>query len=236
MRLLEWMAALMFGFTSVYLGVAPALAQQDLDSVKADAAHHKLEFENDQVRVVRYVIPPGDKTANHSHPSLVNILFTDANAKFTTPDGKTSEVHGKAGAAAWRAPTTHVVENIGDKPIEGILVEPKKPASALPAGAQDVIAADPKHSKLEFENEQVRVIRYHFEPSDKAPMHGHPDNVQVLLTDTKVDVTTPDGKTTPAAGKAGDVRWRPAGQHAVQNTGDNAFDGILVEMKGGAAK
>ncbi len=49
-------------------------------------------------------------------------------------------------------------------------------------------------------------------------------------------VLTPDGKTAPAAGKAGEARWRPAGQHAVQNTGDNAFDGILVEMKGGAAK
>jgi quercetin dioxygenase-like cupin family protein len=188
------------------------------------------------VRVVRYAIAPGDKTANHSHPYNVNIPLTDLNGKVTTPDGKTTEVHTKAGSAVWRAPTTHVVENIGDRPIEGILVEPKKPASALPAGAQDVIAADPKHSKVEFENEQVRVIRYHFEPGDKTPMHGHPDNVQVLLTDTNVDVTTPDGKTAPSAGKAGDARWRPAGQHAVQNTGGNPFDGILVEMKGGAAK
>jgi hypothetical protein len=72
------------------------------------------------------------------------------------PDGKTTEIHGKAGAAAWRGPTTHVVENISDKPIEGILVKPKKPSSALPAGASDVVAADPKHSKVEFENEQVR--------------------------------------------------------------------------------
>jgi quercetin dioxygenase-like cupin family protein len=231
MRLLTWITALIFGLAMVCLGASPAAAQ-DLDSVKADAAHHKVEFENEQVRVVRYRIAPADKTANHSHPNNVNILLTDLNAKFTTPDGKTAEVHGKAGAAAWRASTTHVVENTGDKPIEGFLVEPKKPSSALPAGALDVVAADQKHSKVEFENDQLRVIRYHYDPGDKSPMHGHPDNVQVMLTDAKANVTTPDGKTAPSGGKAGEARWRQAGQHWVQNTGDKAFEGILVEMKG----
>ena len=232
MRLLTWSTALLFAFALVCVGVAPAVAQEDLDSVKADAAHHKVEFENDQVRVVRYMLAPGDKTAKHSHPNLVNIPLTDANVKITTPDGKTTEVHGKAGAAGWRGATTHVVENIGDKPLEGILVEPKKPASARPAGTQDEVAVDPKHIKLEFENEQVRVFRYHFDPGEKSTNHGHPDNVQVLLTDHKANVTTPDGKTTPGAGKAGEARWRPAIQHVVQNTGDKPFEGIVVEMKG----
>jgi quercetin dioxygenase-like cupin family protein len=231
MRLLTRTTALLFALAVICWDASPATAQ-DLDAVKADAAHHKVEFENDQVRVVRYVIPPGDKTANHSHPNNVNIFLADANAKITTPDGKTSELHGKAGAAAWRGPVTHVVENTGDKAIEGILVEPKKPSSALPAGAPDVVTADPKHSKVEFENDQVRVIRYHYDPGDKSPLHGHPDNVQIMLTDSQADITTPDGKTSPISGTAGEARWRPAGQHAVQNTGDKAFDGILVEMKG----
>jgi quercetin dioxygenase-like cupin family protein len=230
MRLLTWITALLFGL-ALAVGMSPAAAQ-DIDAVTADAAHHKVEFENDQVRVIRYLIPPGDKTANHSHPTSVNIFLSDVNAKFTTPDGKTGEIHGKAGTAAWRNPTTHVVENTGDKPIEGIMVEPKKPSSALPAGALDVVAADPKHSKVEFENDQVRVIRYHYDPGDKSAMHGHPDNVQVLLTDSKANVTTPDGKTAPGSGKAGEARWRQAGQHVVENTGDKPFEGILVEMKG----
>jgi len=231
MRLQKWITALIFGLALACRGTSPAAAQ-DLDSVKADAAHHALEFENEQVRVVRYRIAPGDKTANHSHPNNVNIPLTDVNAKITTLDGKTTEVHGKAGAVAWRGATTHVVENTGDKPIEGILVEPKKPSSALPAGAVDEATADPKHAKMEFENDQVRVVRYHYEPGEKSAMHGHPDNVQVFLTDSKANVTTPDGKTAPTSGKAGETRWRQATQHSVQNTGDKAFEGILVEMKG----
>jgi quercetin dioxygenase-like cupin family protein len=232
MRLQRWITAFLFGLALVWAGPAPAAAQ-DLDSVKADASHHKVEFENEQVRVVRYVIPPGDKTAKHSHPNNVNVFLTDANAKITTPDGKTSEVHGKAGAVAWRGATTHVVENTGSKPIEGILVEPKRPSSALPGGATDEATADPKHAKVEFENDQVRVVRYHYEPGEKGVMHGHPDNVQVFLTDSKANVTTADGKTAPTSGKAGEARWRQATQHTVQNTGDKAFEGILVEMKGG---
>ncbi len=66
------------------------------------------------------------KPTKHSHPSRVDIFLTDANARITAADGKSTEVHGKAGEAAWLGPTTHVVENIGDKRVEGILVEPKK--------------------------------------------------------------------------------------------------------------
>src|SRR5258708_1376500 len=126
MRLLTCVATLLFELALVSLGAAPVPTQQDdLDPFKADPAHHKVEFENDQVRVVRYKISPGDTTANHSNPSFVNIPLTDINAKFTTPDGKSTEVHLKAGTIAWRTPTTHVVHNIGDKPIEGIMVVPR---------------------------------------------------------------------------------------------------------------
>ena len=44
-----------------------------------------------------------------------------------------------------------------------------------------------------------------------------------------------DGKTVPASGKAGETRFRQAGEREVQNPGDKAFEGILVEMKGARA-
>ncbi len=236
MRFLKWMCAAVLVAAVVCLGPAPAPAQQDLDSVTADAAHHKVEFENSQVRVVRWVIPPGEKTNKHSHPANVNILLTDGDVKLTTADGKSTEAHLKAGSAAWRGPTVHVAENIGTKPVEGILVEPKHPDSALPAGSKDEAVANPANSKVEFENELVRVVRYHYAPGEKAALHGHPDNVQIVLTDFKADSTTPDGKTVHGEGKAGMVRWRPALTHSLVNTGNTPLDGILVEMKGGAAK
>ncbi len=212
--------------------VSMAQWKPELDSTKADPQHHQVVFENDQVRVVHYLIAPGDKTAKHSHPESVNILLTDAHARVTGEDGKTTDSQGKAGATAWRPAVTHVFENVGDKPIEGVLVEPKKPHSARPPGSADETTLSGGVSKVEFENDQVRVVRYRLEPGQKIAMHGHPDNVQVALTDAKANATTPDGKTTPGEMKAGQVRWRPALQHSVENTGDKPFEGILVEMKG----
>jgi len=206
------------------------MSQDDLDSVKVDPTHHKIMFENEQVRVVRWAVPVGDRTLNHSHPNNVNISLTDYNGKVTTPDGRINEVHFRAGSAAWRGAGTHLVENIGKEPMEGILVEPKRPASARPAESQDPVVVDPKQQKVEFENEQIRVIRER--QSGSFPMHGHPDNVQVLLTDVNATLTTADGKTQAVTGKAGEVHWRPATQHVGKILGDKPVEQILVEMKG----
>lgn len=232
MRWLFVFAALFAVTAMVCLAPLPLAAQ---DAAVADAKHHKVEFENDQVRVLRYVIAPHEATEPHEHPAGVQIMLTDTNAKVTTPDGKTTEAHGKAGTAVLRPPLKHVVENIGDQPIEGILVEPKGKAGAgLPAGAQDVVTVDPTHSKVEAENDQVRVVRYHYGPGEKSPTHGHPDNVQIALTDSNARITSAQGPTEQHA-RAGQVVWRRATQHSVENIGDKPFEGVLIELKGGKA-
>ena len=138
MRVLIWLATLLPALTAA----VPALAQDEIDAIKADLAHHQVVFENDQVRVVRWVIAAGDKTPNHSHPNNLNIALTDYNAKVTVPHGTTTAVHLEAGSATWREAGAHVVENLGKTPMTGILIEPKKPASARPAGSADPVAVD----------------------------------------------------------------------------------------------
>lgn len=225
MRLLTRLAAALFLSA---LAVA-ALGQDALDSVKVDPAHHKVVFENSQVRVLRWTIPVGDKTLTHSHPHNVNLDLSDYNGKVSSPDGRTSNVHVKAGSVSWREAGSHAVENIGKEPMQGIIVEPKDPASARPAGSQDPVVVDPQHQKVEFENDQIRVIRER--QSGGFPMHGHPDNVQILLTDLNVVLTSTDGTTQPVTAKAGEVRWRTAAQHAGRVVGDKPFEQIVIEMK-----
>lgn len=71
----------------------------------------------------------------HSHPNNVSIPLNDSHLRVTSGDGKTTEVNGKAGDAKYRPAFKHSVENIGDKPYEGIIVELKgKPAAAAKAG------------------------------------------------------------------------------------------------------
>jgi len=97
--------------------------------------------------------------------------------------------------------------------------------------AQDPVKVDPNHYKVEFENAQVRVLRIHYGAHEKSVMHYHPASVAVFLTDVHGKFTYPDGKSEAAEGKAGDTRWSKAGKHLPENTGDNAFDLVLVELK-----
>ena len=96
-----------------------------MDAVKTDPGHHKVEVENDRVRVLRIKVKPGEKTKQHDHPNGVAIFLTDAQAKFTLPDGTTREGGGKRGDANWAPAEKHIVENAGDKALEVVLVELK---------------------------------------------------------------------------------------------------------------
>ncbi len=98
----------------------------DLDPVEVDPEHHKVEIENDRVRVLRIKFKPHDKTREHEHPDAVAIFLTSGPSKFTLADGKTREASRKAGEAVWAAGEKHMVENPGNKPAEVILVELKK--------------------------------------------------------------------------------------------------------------
>ena len=100
-----------------------ALAQ---DPVKVDANHYKVEFENDQVRVLRIKVGPKEKSIMHQHPNAVAIFMTDVNGNFTVPDGKSEAVTSKAGEIRWTPAITHLPENLGDQPFEVILVELKQ--------------------------------------------------------------------------------------------------------------
>jgi quercetin dioxygenase-like cupin family protein len=95
------------------------------DSVKVDSKHYTVEFENEQVRVLRIKYGPHEKSVMHQHPDAVAIFVTDINGKFTFPDGKTEDNTRKAGEALWTPATTHLPENTSDKPFEVILVELK---------------------------------------------------------------------------------------------------------------
>ncbi len=113
------------------LAVSTALAQ---DPVKVDPKHYKVEFENDRVRVLHINVGPHEKTPMHAHPASVLVWLTDSHVKFTFPDGKTEDAHGKAGQANWSAAVKHAGENLSDKPSEVFQVELKaKPAVATPA-------------------------------------------------------------------------------------------------------
>jgi hypothetical protein len=96
-----------------------------LDPVKIDPKHYKVELENEKIRVLRIRFGPNEKSAMHTHPSMVAILLTDHYSRHIYPDGRTEELRGKAGEVRYLEEITHAPENPGDTPFELIAVELK---------------------------------------------------------------------------------------------------------------
>jgi quercetin dioxygenase-like cupin family protein len=113
----------------------PAFGQ---DPVAVDPAHHKVEFENNQVWVLRIKFGPGETSVMHSHPCLIAIGVTNASLLFHFPDGSTRNAELKIGQVVVAKPTTHQPENQTSEPSEVIVVElkgdcerPEKTAGSL---------------------------------------------------------------------------------------------------------
>lgn len=95
----------------------------------------------------------------------------------------------------------------------------------------DAVKVDPKHYKVEFENERVRVLRVNYGTGEKSVMHGHPESISVFLTDTEGKFHYPDGSAEEIVVKAGTVQHMDAFTHLPESTGDKPFEVIVIEFK-----
>ena len=100
-----------------------------------------------------------------------------------------------------------------------------------PASAQDVVQVGGDSHKAILENPQVRVLAVKIKPGEKVPMHSHPASVSYILSDGKLRITLPDGKTIEREPKAGSASWSEAVTHAVENIGSSDYLQVQVELK-----
>jgi quercetin dioxygenase-like cupin family protein len=99
----------------------------NLDPLKVDPSHYKLEFENPQVRVLRVRIEPHGVAPMHAHPTdRVTVFLTDQNFRTTDSTGKVETVEHKVGDVAWGTPIEHTEQNLSNEPFEAVTVEVKK--------------------------------------------------------------------------------------------------------------
>ncbi len=115
--------------------VLPGAVARAQDAAKVDPRHYKVAFENDQVRVLRIIYGPHEKSVMHSHPAGVAVFLNDLHGRFTMPGGKTQDLDVKAGTVQWAEAGAHQPENLGDEPFEVIQIELK-----TQPGAQDTAA------------------------------------------------------------------------------------------------
>ena len=97
--------------------------------------------------------------------------------------------------------------------------------------AEDAVIADPEHYKVEFENDQVRIIRIKYGPGEKSVMHTHGPNVAVFLSNGAVRMTLADGTSEDVTTEVGVATWEDSAEHLPENLSDGALEVLLVELK-----
>jgi quercetin dioxygenase-like cupin family protein len=105
--------------------ITPAYSQ---DPAVVNSKTIRVKFENDRVRVLEAILPPGTKEQVHSHPAYVIYVLAGGRYRNYAADGKVTEGTFQTGEVIYRDPLTHAAENIGDKPMHMILVELKSEA------------------------------------------------------------------------------------------------------------
>ena len=97
---------------------------------------------------------------------------------------------------------------------------------------RDPITLDPKHYKVELENDDVRVVRIKYGGLEGSVMHQHRPGLGTFLTDAKFKFTYPDGRTETLEGKAGECIWfGELWEHNAENLVNDVCEVLYVELK-----
>jgi quercetin dioxygenase-like cupin family protein len=110
---------------------SPETWPADFDALIAAPRHHTLLIENERVRVLRTLIPPGETTAVHTHPSP-SVIHTLSFSHYLRRDGSGTVIQDTRTSDTprpefvWSPPLPpHSIENVGNADIHLILVEVK---------------------------------------------------------------------------------------------------------------
>jgi hypothetical protein len=161
-------------------------------------------------------------TAKNGHATNRVFVYMDDGSMSRKPvNGAAEQVSFKRGDVQWRpASGALTVENTSGAPIRILEIDLKgKQSGPAPVSKLDPVVVDAKHYKVEFENDQVRVLRIHYGPHEQSPEHEHILNRVVLFLNEQ------------RGGKLDEVHLSGAVKHVEKNDLDTGVDRIAVELK-----
>jgi len=189
-------------------------------SAPTPAIANKLDTPQARVYVAT-LLPHTPARSPNGHATNRVLVYLDDGVMTRQEGTDTQTIACRRGDVRWRpASGAYVAENTSDHPIRILEVDLKgPPAGPAPVSKLDPTVVDERHYKILFENDQVRVLRVHYEAHDTGALHQHMLNRIVLYLNDQ-----------PGA-KADDVRMAGPATHTEQNASDRPADRIAIELK-----
>ena len=198
--------------------LAASLRAQNAPAPAAIA--NKLDTPQARVYVATLQPHTPSRSAN-GHATNRVLVYLDDGVMTRQEGADTQTITFHRGDVRWRpASGAYVAENTSDHPIRILEIDLKgQPAGPAPVSKLDPAIVDTRHYKVVLENDQVRVLRVHYDARETGAQHEHLLNrVVVYLNDQ------------PGA-KADDVRMAGPATHTEQNANDQPADRIAIELK-----
>ena len=212
-------------FVFMWIAAAATLAAQQ----------SRVVVDNDQVKALSVKVEPHQKTKLHRHTvNRVMIYLQAGKQNLDYQDGRRIVLDWKAGEVKWSpAAGMHVAEITTADPVTIAEIEIKGAGKqAFAPSALDPVKVDPKHYHVEFENDQVRVLRVRIGPHESTPRHEHVLNrVVTYLTPQHFRIESADGHSEESSHEAGDMSWGERATHRETNLSDQPFEVVVVELK-----
>jgi hypothetical protein len=96
------------------------------DALQVDPQHYRLDFDNDKMRVLRLTLKPSETVLMHDDPDALVVCLKECHVRFTSPNGRSEDIHMEPGASRWLYGETRSEKNLGTKPVEMLFVENQK--------------------------------------------------------------------------------------------------------------
>ena len=104
-------------------------------------------------------------------------------------------------------------------------------AAAAGRAAQDPVKVSPHLYTVRLDNDRVRVLEYRLAPGGREARHDHEPFVVYFLDGARVRSTAADGTASESVITRGDVGWRDATTHAIENVGATDVRALIVEPR-----
>lgn len=238
-----------FALLSFFLLLGASIASFSQDKVAvAAAANAKVEFENDQIRVVRVSLAPYEKTQMEGHPARFVVTITKNDVRLYFPDGPSKTSTHAAQDFFWSESSTHQVENLSNAPMQNIEIELKRSKDAgveikptageskASGTAKDPVSVEQEpHHEVVFENQYVRVLDVVIRPFETTLFHTHAlDNVAIQLSDARIKRQSAGGDWIASDAKEGSVGFNAGTKkpytHRIANEGTTVFHVLDIEI------
>jgi hypothetical protein len=180
------------------------------------------KLDTPQARVYVATLQPRTPSRSpNGHATNRVLVFLDDGVMTRQEGADTQTITFHRGDVRWRPSSgAYAAENTSDHPIRILEIDLKgQPAGAAAVTTLDPTIVDTRHYKVEFENDQVRVLRVHYGAHETGARHEHGLNRVVVYMNDQ-----------PGA-KADDVRMSGPATHTEHNDGDRPADRIAIELK-----